>query len=200
LWALNAVFLFNVRVPFAIENPMSRPEFFLLITLASFLVSCSKPSSSEVDASVNTKVNTSVEDSKTQSQPVFKAKGQNEALDVGTCFDSGTIPIESNLDIAVVDCEAPHTHQVYSRLLLDDDGYPGREALIEMADAHCIATWDIHIDPAAWHDNAGHQPTFPSEDSWNDEAGPDILCTYTRSPDGNDSHFEQLTGSVLSPP
>lgn len=103
-------------------------------------------------------------------------------LETGQCFD----PIEDSrvdeLAVWVLDCELPHTHEVYDVVTYEGEGagpgtsYPGVATVQDWAEQTCFdrfeefvgVRWTMsELDIAVW---------WPSEDSWA-RADRSVICT-----------------------
>jgi hypothetical protein len=157
-----------------------------LIFACCLLAAC-QPSSDD-----NAKVITELADKKperTVTEPVSKVKSTR--MDIGDCFIS-------EIDHKPIVCTKPHTFEVYSRLMLDAQEYPGRQVIIDTAHSHCDSALGAHIKPELLNMDSTYQPIFPSPESW--DADRDIFCLYMEYEAGREDRRKLITGSVLAPP
>lgn len=110
----------------------------------------------------------------------------------GTClqFDDDADAIV--LTLPVVDCEMPHTHEIYAVERHPADVYPGFTELEEYAQRVCLAAFEPYVGTNPFDSQLFHTWMVPTLDGWNDNQQPDreILCIL-----GSQDN-EPLTGSM----
>jgi hypothetical protein len=163
-----------------------------LLTIVLLLVGC-QPSSSNT-STVTTDL-APKKDDQTITEPVSKIK--SIFMDIGNCFISEIEIGNGKFDHKPIDCEKPHTFEVYSRLMLNEQQYPGRKVVIDTANQHCESALDVHIKPELLNVDSTYQPIFPSPESWDDDR--DIVCLYMEYETGREDRRKLITGSVLTP-
>jgi Septum formation len=129
------------------------------------------------------------------TEPVSKVKSTK--MDIGDCFITEVEIGNGKFDQKLVDCAKPHTMEVYSRLILSEKEYPGRQVIIDTANQHCESALDVHVKPQTRNVYSTYQPIFPSPESWSEDH--DIFCLYMEYEARNEDRRKLITGSVLTP-
>ena len=110
-------------------------------------------------------------------------------LDVGDCFDQvqpGDGTVES---VVSVDCDQPHDHEVYAVYDLDDDAWPGAEAVRDEAEDGCRLRFEIYVGVAYVDSELAAAAFWPTEESWREHGDREVVC-FLSDPEG------PLTGSM----
>jgi hypothetical protein len=170
-----------------------KQQFYFSLAFFLLLAAC-QPSSSNKN-----KVVTDLAPAKTdQTISETVSKVESIPIDIGDCFITDVDIGDGKFDHRPIDCLKPHTFEVYSRLMLSEKEYPGRQVIIDTAHQHCDSALEVHIKPELWNINSGYQPIFPSPESWDEDH--DIFCLYMEYEDGNEDRRKLITGSVLALP
>jgi hypothetical protein len=167
-------------------------QYFFSLVIFLLLTACQPPSSNS--NKVITDLAPKKED-QTIKEPVSKVK--STSVDIGDCFISEVEIGNGKFDHKHIDCEKPHTFEVYSRLMLNEQEYPGRQVIIDTAHQYCESTLDVHINPERLSMDSTYQPIFPSPESWEEDR--DIFCLYMEYESSNEGRRKLITGSVLAP-
>lgn len=65
-------------------------------------------------------------------------------LDVGTCFDDPE-SFDAVADVPTVDCAEPHDNEVYAKLLMTNDAYPGDSLASALSGDMCLEEFEGFI-------------------------------------------------------
>jgi hypothetical protein len=164
----------------------------LLPAAALWVAACS----GDDDPASTTAPETTVEVSTTEppGRPPGAVETGLREIDPGQCFDTIEDPLVTDLAVWVLDCETPHTYEVYDVITYEGDGagrgtdYPGVATVQDWSEQACYdrfeafvgVRWTIsELDIAVW---------WPSEESWA-RADRTVICTVM-SDTG-----DQLTGT-----
>ena len=103
-------------------------------------------------------------------------------LETGQCFD----PIEDSrvdeLAVWVLDCELPHTHEVYDVVTYEGEGagpgtsYPGVATVQDWAEQTCFDRFEDFVGVRWTMSELDIEVWWPSEDSWA-RADRSVICT-----------------------
>lgn len=143
------------------------------LALAVLVGSCSGDDGAEESADGD---GTSSTSAPTSAAPGMVPEGAVEAglreLAAGDCFDPIADPAVTDLAVWRVDCEVPHTHEVYDVVPYEGEGagggtpYPGAAVVQDWSEQACFdrfeafvgVRWTVsELDIAVW---------WPSEESW----------------------------------
>lgn len=103
-------------------------------------------------------------------------------LSVGECFDAPEMDGSNLVDVNIVDCDAPHTGEVYAAITASDSEFPGDDALVSRAEQECLgAAFESYVGIDYDSSDFYAIPVFPSAESW--EAGD--RATYCVIADGS---------------
>lgn len=94
----------------------------------------------------------------------------------GTCLD---VPPDQGPEIdklPVIDCGEPHSHEIYSVPLVDEDVYPGFEALESFAQAACLRDFEPYVGISAFDSELFYSWIVPTLTSWDREDDREVLC------------------------
>lgn len=96
----------------------------------------------------------------------------------GTClqFDDDADAIVRSLP--VVDCEVPHSHEIYAVERHPADVYPGFSELEEFAQRVCLAAFEPYVGTNPFDSQLFHTWMVPTLEGWNDaqQSDREILC------------------------
>ena len=94
-------------------------------------------------------------------------------------------------ELPVVPCEDPHTHEIYSLPVVEDeDVYPGLEALEEFGLTECLAAFEGYVGISAFDSALFYSWIVPTLTSWDQEDDRQVICVI-----GN-ANGAPLVGSV----
>ncbi|MFN3254063.1 MAG: septum formation family protein [Ilumatobacter sp.] len=94
----------------------------------------------------------------------------------GTCLD---VPLDQGPDIErlpVIACGEPHSHEIYAVALVDDDVYPGFEALETFAQAQCLKEFEAYVGVSAFDSDLFYSWIVPTLTSWESDSDREVLC------------------------
>lgn len=151
---------------------MGRVAVVLLLAGVAVAAACS----GDDDPTEDPTTSTSTPQETTSTAPGGVPAGAVEAglaeLAVGDCFEEIADPAVDDLAVWRVDCEVPHTHEVYDVVTYEGEGagggtpYPGATVVQNWSEQACFdrfeafvgVRWTVsELDIALW---------WPSEDSW----------------------------------
>jgi len=67
-------------------------------------------------------------------------------LEVGTCLNDVEQPIGQDMtDVPLVPCDEPHESEVFAEVVLEDDEFPGIDAVTEEASTRCLEEFSRFI-------------------------------------------------------
>lgn len=112
-----------------------------------------------------------------------------ESLDLraGDCFNQPEGDQESLGEVAVVDCAAPHSFEVFHTVTVTGDTFPGDSALETQADSECGPRFDSWVADSS---KFGYRYAPPSQQTWEQADDRVILCVAAPMDGG------QTTGSA----
>jgi hypothetical protein len=103
-------------------------------------------------------------------------------LDTGQCFDTIDDLQVRDLAVWVVDCETPHTYEVFDVVTYDGDGagggtpYPGVATVQDWAEQACFDRFEAFVGVRWTISELDIEVWWPSEESWA-RADRTIICT-----------------------
>ena len=109
-------------------------------------------------------------------------------LDVGDCLAT-TGNHSATSTVPVVDCSLEHESEVYSRTVLDDDEFPGDDAVRDRAVTGCTEAFTEFVGIEYDASSLDFAYYFPTRTSW-DRGDRDIVCLLI------DPAAESITGSL----
>ena len=115
-------------------------------------------------------------------------------IEPGQCFDSIEDPVAADRAVQVIDCEEPHTYEVYDVISYDGEGagrgtpYPGESAVQNWAEQACFDRFEAFVGVRWTVSEMDIRVWWPSAESWG-RADRSVVCTVM-SDTG-----EKLTGS-----
>lgn len=93
-------------------------------------------------------------------------------LQVGDCYNE-TDDDDTNSDgprqvgdVEVVDCSAPHEHEVYNNHQIAQSTFPDRDTMRSEAETNCVAAFETYVGVPFDQSRYGVSYLTPSEDSW----------------------------------
>lgn len=87
--------------------------------------------------------------------------------------------------LPVIDCDKPHTHEVFARVVdTDSEVYPGLTALETFAERECYRDFEGFVGISPFDSALFITWIVPSLDGWNDEDDRTVLCILGRQDDG----------------
>lgn len=114
---------------------------------------------------------------------------------VGICLDVGDDVGAEIVDLPVVPCDEPHTHEIYAVVESTADPYPGFDALEDEAQVVCLEAFEPYVGISPFDSTLFYSWMVPTLASWEDpdlgERGDrEIVCVL------GDRGGEPLTGSM----
>lgn len=135
------------------------------------------------------------EQSDTTSSTVEERDQDVFAFEVGDCFnDPEGADLESDegaelTSVGAVPCNEPHDNEVVHLFEVDDDDFPGEEALTARAQEACVGPFADYVGIAFEESELELFPFVPTKESW-EQGDREIVCAVYL-PEG-----QQLTGTV----
>ena len=116
----------------------------------------------------------------------------------GVCLDVTDDVGPEIVDLPVVDCDAPHTHEIYAVVESSAETYPGFDALEDEAQVACLTAFEPYVEISPFDSTLFYSWMVPTLASWEDpdlgdggERGDrEIICVL------GDRDGEALTGSM----
>ena len=116
----------------------------------------------------------------------------------GVCLDVAADVGPEIVDLPVVDCDTPHTHEIYAVVESAAETYPGFDALEDEAQVACLTAFEPYVEISPFDSTLFYSWMVPTLASWEDpdlgdggERGDrEIICVLGNR-DG-----EALTGSM----
>ncbi len=94
----------------------------------------------------------------------------------GTCLKFDDEVGAEVTELPVVDCDVPHTHEIYAVEDHPADVYPGFSELEEHAQRVCLAAFEPYVGNNPFDSGLFHTWMVPTLDGWNDDEDREILC------------------------
>lgn len=94
----------------------------------------------------------------------------------GTCLD---VPRDQGPQIEslpVVPCGDAHTHEIYAVPIVEEDVYPGFEALESFSQAACLKEFEPYVGISAFDSDLFYSWIVPTLTSWDREDDREVLC------------------------
>ncbi len=114
--------------------------------------------------------------------------GEVLSLEVGTCFDDPP-SYEEVTDVPQVECVEPHDNEVIGLRQLSGSGYPGDDAVAELADNMCVSVFEEYVGTSYIDSAYEFGWLVPTSGSWS--AGDrEVICF------AYDPTFAKITGSI----
>ena len=121
---------------------------------------------------------------KASAQPVLEV-GLDSCL-----FVTGDVK-ETVSALPVIDCDKPHTHQIFATADSKEDVYPGMAKLEQFAQTECYGKFEDYVGIGPFDSDLFITWIVPSLDGWNSSKNDrTVLCVLGRDDSG------QLTGSA----
>lgn len=106
---------------------------------------------------------------------------------VGDCFDDPAEEIVVELEL--IDCAEPHDNEVYANLQIQEDAFPGDEAITAFAYDACLDPFAAYVGESYEDSALDYWFLTPTAESWN--SGDRAITCVLYSAD-----LSKLTGSV----
>jgi hypothetical protein len=88
-------------------------------------------------------------------------------------------------ELPVIDCDRPHTHEIYDRVRDDEhDVYPGFAELEQFAQLACYSSFEDYVGVNPFDSALFVSWLVPTLDGWNDKNDREILCVAGRRDGG----------------
>jgi len=88
-------------------------------------------------------------------------------LEVGTCLNDVEQPIGQDMtDVPLVPCDEPHESEVFAEVVLEDDEFPGIDAVTEEASTRCLEEFSRFIGLDYQDSQLSFHYYYPTETSW----------------------------------
>jgi hypothetical protein len=108
-------------------------------------------------------------------------------VQVGDCSNAELK--EETVDIAVVPCIEPHSHEAYFTAEHPDGPYPGATALEVFAEQQCVGAFADYVGIEVAESRFYFTYLYPSVSTWNDKQDRQVVCFVV-------SRDELVTGSL----
>jgi hypothetical protein len=95
---------------------------------------------------------------------------------VGTCLKFDEAVGAEVTELPVIDCELPHSHEIYAIEKHPADVYPGFEQLESFAQLECLAAFEPYVRNNPFDSTLFYSWLVPTLDGWNDEDDREVLC------------------------
>lgn len=108
----------------------------------------------------------------------------------GTCLEFDDEIGAEVTELPVIECDVPHTHEIYA---VDDhpaDVYPGFDELENYAQTACLAAFEPFVGNNPFDSSLFHTWMVPTLGGWNDDDDREVLCVL------GDHDGEPLEGSM----
>lgn len=115
-------------------------------------------------------------------------------LQAGDCFDKVDDPTAADRAVWLIDCEDPHSHEVFDVVTYDADDagggmpYPGVATVQDWAEQACYERFEAFVGTRWTLSELEIEVWWPSEDSW-DRGDRTVICTVLSATG------DRLTGS-----
>lgn len=96
-------------------------------------------------------------------------------LEVGDCVADGTDDAVV-FDLNLVPCDESHSDEAYYAFDLNQDEFPGDEAIIAAADERCIAEFPNYVGTEYEDSALTYWPMTPTEDGWRELGDREVMC------------------------
>lgn len=153
----------------------------LVLAVCSVAAGCSDGGGSDTDAAPTTTTEAAATTAPSGPPPGAVETGLRD-LTSGQCFE----PIDDlqvrDLAVWLVDCEAPHTHEVFDVVTYAGDGagpgtpYPGTATVQDWAEQACFDRFEPFIGVRWTLSELDIEVWWPSEESWG-RADRSVICT-----------------------
>jgi len=117
------------------------------------------------------------------------SKGKVSAYDVQVGDCSAAELKEETVDIELVPCTEPHTHEAYFAVEHPDGPYPGSTAIETFAEQQCVGAFSDYVGIELSESRFYFTYLYPSVSTWNDDKDRQIVCFVV-------SRDEPISGSV----
>jgi len=117
------------------------------------------------------------------------SKGKVSAYDVQVGDCSAAELKEETVDIELVPCTEPHTHEAYFLVEHPDGPYPGSTAIETFAEQQCVGAFADFVGIELSESRFYFTYLYPSVSTWNDDQDRQVVCFVV-------SRDEPISGSV----
>lgn len=117
------------------------------------------------------------------------SKGKVSAYDVQVGDCSAAELKEETVDIELLPCTEPHTHEAYFVVEHPDGPYPGSTAIETFAEQQCVGAFADYVGIELSESRLYFTYLYPSVSTWNDDKDRQIVCFAV-------SRDEPISGSV----
>jgi len=97
------------------------------------------------------------------------------SVDTGDCFDDPDAAGDEISDVALVDCEQRHDNEVYAVASIEQDDYPGDEAVLARARDLCLDAFEPYVATPYATSELFATWIVPTEGSWSD-GDREVVC------------------------
>lgn len=118
--------------------------------------------------------------------------GNVAELSVGDCFDDvdGLDGTEEISDVPMVECSEPHDNEVFFTYRIEDDEYPGEDAILAQAQERCVGAFPEYVGSDYSDSRLEVFPIYPTADGWESVDDRTVVCSLY------DLELAKLTGSM----
>jgi hypothetical protein len=109
-------------------------------------------------------------------------------LAAGSCFDDPP-SYEEVTDVPQIDCVGPHDNEVLGLRELSGSGFPGDEAVAELADDMCLSVFEEYVGTSYPESQYVFGWLVPTSGSWS-RGDREVICF------AYDPSFAKITGSI----
>lgn len=89
------------------------------------------------------------------------------SLEVGTCLNDIAQPIGQDMtDVPWVPCTEPHESEVFAAITLEDEEFPGIDAITERASSECLVEFSRFVGVQYQDSELSFHYYYPTESSW----------------------------------
>lgn len=117
------------------------------------------------------------------------SKGKVSAYEVRVGDCSAAELKEETVDIELLPCSEPHTHEAYFVVEHPDGPYPGSTAIETFAEQQCVGSFSDYVGIELSESRFFFTYLYPSVSTWNDDKDRQIVCFVV-------SRDEPIVGSV----
>jgi len=104
------------------------------------------------------------------------SKGKVSAYDVQVGDCSAAELKEETVDIELVPCTEPHTHEAYFLVEHPDGPYPGSTAIETFAEQQCVGAFADFVGIELSESRFYFTYLYPSVSTWNDDQDRQVVC------------------------
>jgi hypothetical protein len=96
--------------------------------------------------------------------------------EIGDCIDDESLGILGVDEIDTVDCGEPHDNEVYAKVQLEGDDYPGDSEVSEQAQSGCEEEFEAFVGLPFAESQYFFTTITPTEESWDEADDREVLC------------------------